>query len=85
MTTPIDTSAAAVDRMLTRMDVEMIEYSLCDDAKAFIRALAAERDAAVKLLRDVGTDGRFSLSAVNSDEADAWYDERDAILAGVRT
>lgn len=47
-----------------------------------LQALRLSATASEKLLRDVGTDGRFSLSAVNSDEADAWYEARDAILKG---
>lgn len=74
--TPVDIGEVAVDNAASYLDETNYPQSA-----AMLRALRAALTAAEKLLRDVGTDGRFSLSAVNSDEADAWYDERDAFLS----
>jgi hypothetical protein len=80
--TPVDISPEAVELLAKDLDnADPWEHFGGWEQAAMLRALRSALTASERLLRDVGTGGRFSLSAVNSDEADAWYVERDSILA----
>lgn len=74
----VDISPEAVERMVDRMEAEMVEYRLCDDLKPMLRAL---RSALTAAQRDLAAEerGQENLRRALTASGELVHELRDAL------